>query len=72
MQIESADGDMDLVRQALATGLLLNAARLTGTAVTGEREAGTHEYELLRGAGKFHDPAPKLVCIVSRVLSKVP
>ena len=59
MQIESADGDMDLVRKALATGLLLNAARLTGTAVTGEREAGTHEYELLRGAGKLLDPAPK-------------
>jgi hypothetical protein len=52
VQIESADGDMDLVRKALATGMLLNAARLTGTSVTGDRDAGTQEYELLRGSGK--------------------
>lgn len=50
--MESADGDMDLVRKALATGLLLNSARLAGTSVAGDRDAGTHDYELLRGSGK--------------------
>lgn len=55
--MESADGNMDLVRKALATGLLLNAARLTGTSVISDRDAGNHEYELLRGSGECRSPA---------------
>lgn len=64
VQIESCDGDVGLVRKALAAGLLLNAVRLTGTSVGSDRDAGTHEYELLRSSGEHaprtFKPAPSM------------